>query len=122
MAHQGTRDHQELLLATGQAARLTRPEICEQWEGFPDARQRPVTSSVGTALCRDQEIVLHAMLRKHLPVLRHIGKAELGPRMRWRVGDVAACKKDAAAPSRHYSRKPLHGRALARAVAPEQPH
>src|ERR1700734_3075577 len=63
IAHQGPRDHQELLLAAGQPTRLAGPELCEQREGFPNARQGPVSPSVWTALCRDQEIVLHAMLR-----------------------------------------------------------
>src|SRR6516162_11205729 len=69
ISHQGTRDHQELLLTTGQPPRLARPEFYEQREGFPDARQGPVSPSVGTALCCNEEIVLHAVLRKYLTVL-----------------------------------------------------
>ena len=61
------------------------------------------------------------MLGKHLPVLRHIGEAELGTRMRRRAGDVAAGEEDAAAfAPGQYSRERLHRRALARAVAAEQ--
>src|SRR4051812_16373516 len=60
------------------------------------------------------------MLRKHLPVLRYISQAELGARMRRRMGDVAAAEEDAAALGRHYSRQCLQSGALASAVTPQQ--
>src|SRR4029079_12355252 len=120
IADQGTCDHQELLLSAGQAARPPQPESCEQREGVPDTRQGPVSPPIRTALCRDQEIVLHAVLWKYLSVLGHIGKAQSSARMRRRVGNVAAGKEDAAAPGWQDSGKSLHSRTLARAVTPEQ--
>jgi hypothetical protein len=111
---------QQLLLAAGQTAGFARLQLGEQREGFPDPRQGPVPPSVGTVLGRDQKIVLHTVFGKHLPVLGHIGEAEPGPRMRRRMGDVAAGEEDAAAFGRHDPSKRLHGRALARAVAPQQ--
>src|SRR4051794_15645035 len=60
------------------------------------------------------------MLRKHLPVLRYVSQAELGARMRRRVGDVAAGEEDTAALGRHYSRQCFQGRALASAVTAQQ--
>jgi hypothetical protein len=75
---------------------------------------------VATTIGADQEIVLDAVLGKHLPVLGHIGEAEPGTRMRRRAGDVAVGEKDATAFGGEDSRQRLHGRALARAVTPEQ--
>src|ERR1700742_3767145 len=120
IAHQRPCNHKELLLATGQAPRLPRPEFREQREGFPDAQQGPVSPSIRSALCGDQEIVLHAVLREYLPILGYISEAELSAHMWRRASDIVAGKEDAAAPNRHYSSKRLHGCALASAIAPEQ--
>src|SRR5579883_392172 len=124
LEHHGAGDREHLLLAPGERAAGLIAPFLEQGEIVVDLPQELLLVGLGDAGSVEPraQVLHHRQRAEDPPVLGHVAHAEPREAVRWQAVDGPALEQDPALAGPHQAHDGLERRALADAVAAEQPH